>query len=463
MKILLINPFQKTRYPQPPLGLAMLAAVLEPKGHSVTILDLTCQNLPEIDAAQIIDKEKPDVVGITAMTSTINSALKIATTIKQTDQTIIVVLGGPHASILPEETLMENPAIDFVVRGEGERTLVELVDALFVNANNFNEILGLTFRGQSGVASSPPRPPIINMDELPFPAFHLLSKGKYRLHPPFGRRSPAMPIMISRGCPYSCIFCSKSVFGNKYRHNSPQYVVNQIQSLIDDFGVREIKFYDDVFTLDKKWVTAICEELKQRRIDIPWTCETRVNLVDFDLLKTMHAAGCYMIAYGVESGDQGILNQVGKCTTLNQIDSAFNLTHKARINTVGYFMLGAPNETPCTIQKTIDFAKVINPDFVQFSIATPYPGTELNRIASQKKRLPKDWNAYVYANLKSAPNSAFEISDMSIEELRVWNKKAYTSFYLRRSYVWKRLKKMRSWGELKTNASGLHLLLDVMR
>jgi radical SAM superfamily enzyme YgiQ (UPF0313 family) len=441
----------------------MLAAVLEKKGYSVRIVDLTALGLSENAVPQIILKEKPELVGITAMTSTINSAISVARKVKESDSKILVVLGGAHASILPEETLQKNPEIDIIVRGEGEKTFLELVEAIERKVSDLGGILGLTYRIESEVKSNPLRPILLDLDELPFPAFHLLPKGKYRLHPPFGRRSPAMPIMISRGCPYNCIFCSKSVFGNKYRNNSPAYVVNQIRLLIEKFGVREIKFYDDVFTLDKKWVMAICAELKRQGISVPWTCETRVNLVNSELLKTMKDAGCYMIAYGVESGDQEILTEVGKNVTLDQITNAFSLTHKAGISTVGYFMLGAPNETPETIKRTIEFAKKLNPDFVQFSIATPYPGTELNRLAAEKGCLPKSWNGYVYADLKSVGSSFSELTTMSGEELREWNKKAYSSFYLRWGYVWKRLKKMTSFAELTTNAIGLRMLLDLIK
>ena len=463
LKILLINPPQVTRYPQPPLGLAMLAAVLEKKGYTVKIKDFTAVGLSENVIPQIIRADKPDIVGITAMTSTINSAVRVARKVKESDSNILVVLGGSHASILPEETLEKNSEIDLIVRGVGEQTILELAEAIERKASDLSSVLGLTYRTKSGVKSNPLRSPLLDLDKLPFPAFHLLPRGKYRLHPPFGRRSPAMPIMISRGCPYSCIFCSKSVFGNKYRNNSPIYVVNQIRLLIEKFGVKEIKFYDDVFTLDRKWVMAICAELKNQGIDVPWTCETRVDLVDVELLRTMKDAGCYMIAYGVESGDQGILTAVGKSVTLNQITKAFSLTHEAGIGTVGYFMLGTPNETPETIKRTIEFAKKLNPDFVQFSIATPYPGTELNRLAVEKGCLPESWDEYIYADLKSVDSSFFELTAMSWQELRKWNRKAYSSFYLRRGYIWKRLKKMTTFGELKTNIIGVRMLLDLVK
>ena len=463
MKILLVNPPQATRYPQPPLGLAMVAAVLEKNGYLVKILDLPVSGFSENSLSTIIRQEKPDVVGVTAMTPTINSAVGIVEKVKECDSNITVVLGGAHATILPEETLKSIPEIDVIVRGEGEQTTLELVKVLEKNPDSLNQVLGITCRERGSVRSNPLGPPVSDLDTLPFPAFHLLPIGKYRLHPPFGRRTPVMPIITSRGCPYRCIFCSKAVFGKKYRSNSPVYIVNEVLFLMENFGVKEVKFYDDVFTLDKKRVVALCMQLKERGIDIPWSCETRVNVVDSDLLGVMKDAGCYMIEYGVESGNQRVLNSLKKDITLEQTIKAFELTRKAGIETVAYFMIGSPQETSETIQETVEFAKKLDSDFVQFSIATPYPGTELYSLALEDGQVPEKWDEYVYADLKSVDNPGFGTKTLSREELRAWNKKAYKAFYLRWRYVWKRLRKMKSLSDLKMNVSGLRMVIDLIK
>ena len=463
MKILLVNPPQATRYPQPPLGLAMVAAVLEKNGYLVKILDLPVSGFSENSLSTIIRQEKPDVVGVTAMTPTINSAASIVERVKECDSNITVVLGGAHATILPEETLKSIPEIDVIVRGEGEQTTLELVKVLEKNPDSLNQVLGITCRERGSVRSNPLGPPVSDLDTLPFPAFHLLPIGKYRLHPPFGRRTPVMPIITSRGCPYRCIFCSKAVFGKKYRSNSPVYIVNEVLFLMENFGVKEVKFYDDVFTLDKKRVVALCMQLKERGIDIPWSCETRVNVVDSDLLGVMKDAGCYMIEYGVESGNQRVLNSLKKDITLEQTIKAFELTRKAGIETVAYFMIGSPQETSETIQETVEFAKKLDSDFVQFSIATPYPGTELYSLALEDGQVPEKWDEYVYADLKSVDNPGFGTKTLSREELRAWNKKAYKAFYLRWRYVWKRLRKMKSLSDLKMNVSGLRMVIDLIK
>ena len=463
MNILLINPPQVTQYPQPPLGLAIIAAMLEKNGYLVKTLDLPALSLSETSLPMIICREKPDVIGVTAMSPTINSAVSVVKKVKEYDSNVTVVLGGAHATILPEETLQNTPEIDIIVRGEGEQTTLELVKVLEEDPGDIDQVLGITYREGTSIKSNPLRPPILDLDALPFPAFHLLPMGKYRLHPPFGRQTPAMPIITSRGCPFRCIFCSKAVFGKKYRSNSPAYIVDEIRFLKEKFGVKEIKFYDDVFTLDRKRVVAICKQLKEQGIDIPWSCETRVNLVDDELLGVMKDAGCYMIEYGVESGNQEILNNLKKDITLEKTIEAFKLTHEAGIETVAYFMLGSPQETSETIQETIEFAKKIDPDFVQFSITTPYPDTELYSLAVEEGYVPEKWEEYMYANLKSADDPGFGTKTLSKEELAEWNKKAYMSFYLRWSYVWKRLRKMTSIGDLKTNVSGLRMVVDLIK
>jgi len=462
-RILLVNPPQRSKYPQPPLGLAMIAAVLEEGGYQVKILDLHALGFSEESLSETISQEKPDVVGITSFTPTINAAIRVAEKVKQSDHNITVVLGGPHGTMLPEETLHNSSEIDIVVRGEGEQTMLELVRVLEEHSKNgLEEISGITYRESSNTRSNPSKLPILNLDTLPFPAFHLLPLGKYHLHPPFGRRSPAMPIITSRGCPYRCAFCSKSIFGKKHRGNGPDYVINEVRLLKEKFGVKEIKFYDDVFTLDKKRVVSICTQLKEQGIDVPWTCETRVNLVNEELLRIMKDSGCYMIAYGVESGNQEILNSLKKDITLEQAIQAFKLTKEAGIETVAYFMIGSPGETLDTIKDTIEFAKKLDPDFAQFSITTPYPGTELYDWFAKEGHLSGEWDKYVYADLEPSNYPAFETKTLSREELKGWSKKAYASFYLRWSYLWKRVKKMTSFGELKTNITGLRMVLDLI-
>jgi len=457
--MILINPSWNTKYPQPPLGLASLAAVLEKNGHQIEILDANALQLSEYDVVKKVDSA--DIIGITAMTPIINSTIQIAKGIKQNNPDSIIILGGPHATILPEEILNNVPEIDIIVKGEGEETIVELYNAL-KRGEGIENVHGIVYRDHGIIKSTPPRPPIMDLDSLPFLAYHLLPLKKYKLHPPRGRKYPFMAMLTSRGCPYNCIFCSKSVFGRKFRCQSPERIVNEIVYLKERFKVKEIAFYDDVFTLNKKRTIQFIKELKERNLDIIWTCETRVNLVTEELLKEMKKTGCYMIAYGIESGNQMILNNLRKKITIEQIKSAIEATHKVGIQSVGYFMLGSPGETPETIRQTIDFAKSLPLDFAQFSITIPYPGTDLHNIYLNSGNKNVKWDDFIYASFKLSSAPVFETELLSKEDLQEWCAKAYKEFYLRLSYIWKRLVGIRSTGDLKTNVKGFLMLLDML-
>ena len=458
--MLLINPSWNTRYPQPPLGLASLAAVLEKDGHQIEILDANALQLSEYDVVEKVDGA--DIIGITAMTPIINSAIQIAKGIKQNNQDSTIILGGPHATILPEDILNNVPEIDIIVRGEGEETIVELCTAL-ENNNSIENICGISYRNEGTIENTPSRPQIMDLDSLPFLAYHLLPLGKYKLHPPHGREYPFMAMLTSRGCPYNCIFCSKSVFGSTYRGQSPERIVDEIVYLKERFGIKEIAFYDDVLTLKQKRVMQLVKEFGERNLDIPWTCEARVNLVTEELLRAMKKAGCYMIAYGIESGNQMILNNLRKNITIEQIKSAIEATRKAGIQSVGYFMLGSPGETPETIRQTIDFAKSLPLDFAQFAITIPFPGTDLYNLYLDSGNKNTKWDDFIYASLKSSSAPVFETESLSKEDLREWNSKAYKEFYFRLSYIWKRFIGMRSIGDLKTNIKGFLMFLDMVR
>lgn len=458
MKTILINPPQNTRYPQPPLGLASIAAVLEQDGHQVDILDANASHLSETEVAYVV--KDADAICITAMTPAVNSAIIIAKEIKRDNPEPTIILGGPHATILPEDTLTKVPEIDIIVRGEGEKAIVELFNAI-ENNKDFQNINGLTYRN-NGIISTPSQPSVVEMDTLPFPAYHLLPISKYKLHPPHGRKLPYMAMMTSRGCPYNCIYCSKPIFGGKFRAQSPERTVDEIEYLIDKFGINEITFYDDSFTLDKKRVLQLTTEINNRNLDFAWSCETRVNLINKDLLKAMKKAGCYMIAYGIESGNQTMLNNLRKGIILPQIKSAIEQTHEANIQSVGYFMLGAPGETPETIRQTIDFAKSLYLDFAQFSVTIPFPGTDLYNQYLHSGNISTEWDDFIYASLKSSSTPVFETEMLSREDLQKWNAKAYREFYMRYSYIWKRFIGMRSIGDLKTNIQGFSMFLDML-
>jgi len=270
-------------------------------------------------------------------------------------------------------------------------------------------------------------------------------------------------MMTSRGCPYRCTFCFKSIFGRKYITQSSERITNEIKYLIKKLGVRELLFYDDSFTINRERTIELCNEFIKNDINIPWSCETRVNHVDKKLLEKMKEAGCYIISYGVESGDQQILNNLKKDITIEQVRNAFKLTRKVDILTVAYFMIGSPGDTRKTVRKTINFAKQLDADFAQFSICTPFPGSELFDNLIRKGIKIEDWDKASYVTSKTKSKPVILTEHLSEEEVKRFYSSAYKEFYLRPRYILKALTRMKSIGDVKINLNGLKMLLDMLR
>src|SRR3972149_5629868 len=342
LKIALIAPNLSSQYPQPPMGLALIAAVLERDGYPVTVVDANALNL-KVEAIMPLVKDA-DVIGLTAMTPSINIALETARHLKKAYPDKIIILGGAHATLLPEETLATAPEIDIIVRGEGEDTILKLLPALErkepLTASN-----GISYRKEGKIISNPANSKLIDLNSLPFLAYHLLPWQKYNPPPPHGRALPFAVIITSRGCPYHCAYCSKPIFGRQFRAQAPARVADEIAHYQKTMGIKEFAFYDDVFTLDKKRVHNICDEIIKRGLKLHWTCETRVNLVDKELLRHIKQAGCYSVSYGIESGSPEILKTLDKGITLEQATEAIRWTREAGLQTIGYFMVGPPGES----------------------------------------------------------------------------------------------------------------------
>ena len=460
-KVTLVNPIQSTQYPQPPMGLASIAAVLEREGYQVSVLEANALNLQPEDVVPLVSDA--DVIGLTAMTPTINTAIAIAHHLKAAYPDLPIVLGGAHATLLPEEILITAPEIDVVVRGEGEETTIELLQAL-EHDRPLSEILGISYRKDGEVVHNPARSKNTDLDSLPFLAYHLLPWRRYKPHPPHGRALPFAAIITSRGCPYQCSYCSKPIFGNKFRGQSPERVVEEITYHKRRFDIKEFAFYDDVFTLDKRRAHAVADGIMKKGLEIHWTCETRVNLVDRELLRHIKQAGCYSIAYGIESGSPEILDTLDKGINLEQVEEAVRLSREVGLQTIGYFMIGSPGESAETIRQTIQFAKKLRLDFAQFSVTTPFPGTKLYDLyLDGRKGADIPWESFVYAGSGRGVTPVFESNLLSRDEIQYWTRRAYKEFYLRLSYPWQRIRHTTSIGDLKVGIKGLSMLLGNIR
>ncbi len=455
MKILLINPPGKTSFIAPPLGLISLAASLRDSSHHPKILDYLIEDFNQDSLFKNV--QEFDLIGITSVSPHINNALGLARLIKKEFPNKIIVLGGAHASLLPKETIENNPSINFLIRGEGEIRIIQLIEYI-QGKRKLEELDGIAFKKDGKIINIEPKEFIQNLDNLPMPAYDLIPFEKYSLYLQ-SQFQPAITMLTSRGCPFNCIYCSKPVFGSSIRTRSPESVLKEIIFLKENYNIKEIIFYDDSFTLKKEKITKLCQLIIKNNIKINWKCETRVNLVDQELLNLMKKAGCYMICYGIESGNQKILNILKKGITLEQIEKAVNITKKAKIKILGYFMIGIPEETEKNIKETIKFAKKLNPDYAQFSIATAYPGTELYQIAEKQGKITKDFSSGFYALTKQ--KKIISLCNIKPKILQKYLKGAYYSFYFRPSYIIQRIYNIKSFDDLIYNLKGLKSLLKI--
>ena len=461
LNVVLINPARGDSYAQPPMGLALLAAVLEETGHTVIIIDA---NALDLTLEQVAARAAgADVLGLTAMTPSIGLTLATAAHLREALPQAKIILGGAHATLLPEETLASAPALDVIVRGEGEVSTPALLAAL-ENGTPLDKVPGITFRNDGKIVHTAAETEIVDVETLPFLAYHLLPRGVYRPHPPHGRETPFAAVIASRGCPYHCSYCSKPVFGNTFRGQSPKRVVDELEHLVQNYGVREIAFYDDVFTLNRQRVIGITQEILRRGLKLHWSCESRVNLVDAEMLQLMRRAGCYTIAYGIESAAPEVLAGLDKNATPEQAAEAVRMTRRAGIQVIGYFMIGSPGETGATIRTTLDFAKSLKLDYAQFSVTTPFPGTRLyERYLAEGYGAEIPWENFVYASTDGAATPVFASAELNRDDLIAWSARAYREFYLRPGYVWQRLSGIRGWGDLRLNIKGLALLGSSIR
>jgi len=431
MKVLMINPpYSSSKYKfiglvAPPLGIAYIAAMLERNGVTVKILDSPALDIGHETVKKEIQSYSPDIVAVTSVTPTIESALKTAQISKKACPNAITVLGGYHPTFTYQEVL-KNDFVDIVVCGEGEQTMVEIVDAI-ENGKDLRKVNGIATRN----FKTPPREIIEDLDSIPFPARHLLPMDEYKI---LNMKLTTGTIVSGRGCPYKCSFCASSAMhGQKLRLRSAENVVDEMEHLVNDHNIEMVAFMDDTFTLNKNRVYEICETIKDRGLDNYWGCTARVDTISEELLKTMKDAGCITMFLGVESADQQFLNEVNKKININRIKKTFELTKKYDMRTIASVVLGMPGDTKRSILSTIKFVKTLEPSYAVFSLATPYPGTDFYlKAASENLIKINDWSKYTLLS------PVLETVDCSLEELKKLQKKAFKEFYLRPSYIARR-------------------------
>jgi radical SAM superfamily enzyme YgiQ (UPF0313 family) len=445
----------------PPLGLAYIASSLEKKGYTVEILDAPALEMNVDNVINKIIEKNPAIIGVTSLTPTFHRVVILADKIKEKFQQKPIIIGGQHATIMQEKILEDNKSFDIVVYGEGEITIIELMTLLIGNnlsKDKLSKIDGIIFRNGERIIKTKLRKPIENLDEIPFPARHLLPMNRYIPLPNQYKRTPVVNMVMIRGCPYQCSFCSNNkVFGRKIRYPSPERAVEEIKHVIKKYGAKEISFWDDMITVNKNWLNNFCDLIIKNKLDIVWSCYARIDSVDQDVLRKMKQAGCWNIFYGIEAGDKKLLDNIDKGITIEQSINAVKWTKEAGIEVRGSFMLCLPGETPELGRKTIAFAIALDPDYAQFSLTTPYPGTKLYEEAKKYGKLDENFDKYDIWEPVFLP-----FGYKSEKEAKKIQKEAFRRFYIRPKYVLGRIRKIKSFEDIKRYINGLLFVIGFL-
>lgn len=392
MRVLLINPpTPLEERPNPPLGLAFVAAALEDAGIEVRISDMVTHPLDRPRLEALLDELQPQIVGTTAVTMTFHGAIKALRDVKAIAPDVLTVMGGPHVTFTPKETLASVPELDIIVMGEGDVTIVDLVEALR-SGRDWSKVRGIAYRGEGSAVEITPAQDIVDVNELPQPARHLLPLGRYR--------ALKMPISITtaRGCPFPCIFCSaRDMAGAKIRNRDAGIVVDELEDLAG-LGFHQINIADDLFTGRKKHCLAVCDEIIARGLKINWSCYSRVDTINPDMLARMKEAGCTTMAFGIESANEEMLKRVRKGITIPKTIEAVKMCVEAGIDPHCSFILGLPGETPETLQETLAFCETIKEMGASYGLhlLAPFPGTAVREQMEtfDLKILTDDWSQY---------------------------------------------------------------------
>lgn len=448
MKILLIKPYNISDHIQPSLGLGYLAGSIK-KEHDVKIIDCIKEKLDIDGLAGLIEKESPDVIGFQFYTYDFNFIKNAVERIKKRFPAITVVAGGPHPSSCGVEILGQIEGIDFLFQGEAEKSFPDFLSQISRGNGDFSKIGGLIRRNTSGnpVCNLPVFSE--NIDALGFPAWELIHPETYpeAQHGAFFKNFPIAPIITTRGCPFGCTFCAAHMTtGKKMRTRSAKNVVDEIELLYTEFGIREIHIVDDNFTLNKEHAKSILKELKHRELKISWAVPNGIRLgtLDAELLELMRETGCYLISAGIESGSDRILKSMKKSLTVDVIRKEINFIKSFGFEMAGFFIVGFPGETEDDINKTISLAKELPLVRANFFTFLPLPGTEAYAELEKSGELSNvDWAKFLFTSAPYVP------AGLTRKKLKKLQRKAFLSFFMRPEIIFKNLLAVKSFGHFK--------------
>jgi anaerobic magnesium-protoporphyrin IX monomethyl ester cyclase len=432
------------------LGLGYLGAILEKNRYEVDVIDCQVLKLSYKDFRIEIGKHRPDIVGLTSTTLTYLSALRLARIVKEVLPDCLIFIGGPHVTFWDKEALEECPALEVIIRREGEYTLLELVQKV-EEGKDFSDVLGITYRKEGKIVKNPDRPYIEDLDSLPFPARHLWPMEKLRKY------EDILYLAASRGCVFWCEFCATvRMHGRKFRMRSPKNIVDELEFLYKTYGITNFTFCDDAFTVDPERTKELCKLIIDRNLKIKWNCGTRIDMLTRDLLISMREAGCVSVWSGVESGSQTVLDAMHKGITTEQTLRVYCWIRELGLKPVPNVILGFPGETKESAWETIKFVEKISPDEVGFyNIATPFPGTPL--YDSVKER---GWLRVTDFDKYDTVTPIFETPWLSMEELRHIREQAFHHFYMRPTYILRMFRKGWMYGFAALRTAMAHFFMS---
>ncbi|MBT3464411.1 radical SAM protein, partial [archaeon] len=437
----------------PNMSLSYVAGALQKAGHDLIFLDAMASKLSLNDLVTKVQSFKAEILMFSITTYLFHQSIEIIKYFKERCKNVIIIVGGAHLGIFPKETLTQK-CIDFGIIGEAEEAVVELIDSI-ENKKPLIEIKGICYRKNKKIIITKKRDKIKDLDTIAFPARNLLPMERYYSF--ISKFKNYTILMSSRGCTFQCIFCEQRTGDIRYR--SKKNVVDEIEECYNKYHVKEIDIFDPLFTINKKRVIEICKEIQKRNINIAWSCRSRVDTIDEEMLVEMKKAGCYRIYFGIESGDEIILKKIKKFTKISQIKKAIHLTKKHKILAFGYFMFGNPGETKSTIENTINLSLSLPLDYAQYNRVSTLPGTVL--YENLKNTLGEDyWKKYVKDKKFERALPRFDCN-LSDEILNKYIKKAYMKFYFRPIQVFRIIKSINSIKEfVRYVKAGISMIIN---
>jgi anaerobic magnesium-protoporphyrin IX monomethyl ester cyclase len=444
---------RKDKYIEYPIYLAYTVAVLEEAGLDPSFIDAIMDELDIASFAQRVVELDPALLVMECSTPSIRHDLETAAAVKKALPGIKVALLGSHSTFFHQEILRENPAVDAIVRGEFEITVRELARAM-EQGSDWSAVEGLSYRNGEDIVVNADRPLIEDLDRIPFPARHIVKSIGYRAAIYSGEKCTA--VVSSRGCPFQCTFCvwPNTLYGHGFRARSATNVVNEMEEIEKKYGIDEIYFDDDTFTVDRQRVLDICRMVRERNLHLSWICQARVDTVDREVLQAMKEAGCHYILFGIESGSPEMLAIMKKRITLDKAREAIRLCNEVGIKTQAFFLFGIPGETKETIQQSIEFAKELGASTVQFAVAIPQPGSPLYQQCVENGWLIyKDWEDF------AACQAMVETPQLTREETEKARVRAYREYYFRPQFIVREALRIRHPRDVKRLIRGARSVL----